>query len=92
VAITTLHWQCKHEDAEKFYRLHLEQEKATVGDDDPNTIRAMCNLAHHVLLSQTTGKRGEAEELYKLRLVETRRTSLRDTHPSILQQLMKQPR
>mmetsp|Transcript_3312 Transcript_3312/g.5090 ORF Transcript_3312/g.5090 Transcript_3312/m.5090 type:complete len:102 (-) Transcript_3312:93-398(-) len=59
---------------------NVEKQKATLGDDHPNTLTSMNDLA---LLYQDQGKYNAAEPLY-VECLEKRKATLGDDHPNTL--------
>ena len=72
--------QGRYTEAESLYLKTLETQKRVLGDDHPDTLRSMNNLA---LLYGRQGRDDEAEPLH-LETLETKKRVLGDDHPSTL--------
>jgi tetratricopeptide (TPR) repeat protein len=75
--------QGKLGEAEPLYREAMSARRRTQGDEHPDTLDSINNLA---LLLQTQGKRAEALEMFRQEL-EVRRSVLGEGHPSTLRSL-----
>jgi len=81
VGLANLYWnQGRYAEAEPLYLETLETRKRVLGDDHPDTLHSMNNLAI-VYLDQ--GRYAEAEPLH-LETLETRKRVLGDDHPNTL--------
>ncbi|KAJ7077783.1 P-loop containing nucleoside triphosphate hydrolase protein, partial [Mycena epipterygia] len=74
------HHSQKHRQAEKLRAIVLEKEKTILGEDHPDTLTAIYNLANTY---QALGKLEEAEKLQVV-VVDKRKTVLGEDHPDTL--------